>query len=131
MLLLFLTSILLAAQPTRRAKDFDRGGNLYQQNCWMCHGKLGEGNGPAATALQVDSPALAKRIDSSEEHAMVSVILDGRGDMPSFSQTFSREDALRILTWLENPKPVRKSKAKDKNAKKKKKPKSRKPKKSD
>lgn len=100
----------------------------------MCHGKMGEGSGPASAALQVDSPPLAKRFDSSDENVMVRVILDGRGDMPAFSQVFGREDAKRILTWLEEPKPVRKNKSKDKakdKANKKKKSKSRKLKKSD
>ena len=87
----------------------------------MCHGKMGEGDGPADGAFQTDSPALAKRLDPSQQNAMVRVILDGRGDMPSFSQTFGKEDAKRILKWLEDPKPVREPKSKDDQGNKKKK----------
>ena len=118
MFLFVITSLALAAQPTKRAKDFDRGGNLYKQNCWMCHGKMGEGDGPAAAALSTEAPALAKRLESSEQTKMVRVILDGRGDMPSFSPIFGRADAKRILKWLEDPKPVQKPKAKAKKEEK-------------
>ena len=124
MFLFALLSIAFASQPTKRAKDFDRGGKLYQQNCWMCHGKMGEGGGPAAAALQVESPALAKRFDASDDHAMIQIILHGDGAMPAFSSTFGYEDAKRILLWLENPKPVKDRKSKSKKDKKKKKPKS-------
>ena len=119
MLVILLTSLALAAQPTKRPKDFDRGGQLYKQNCWMCHGRLGKGNGPAAAALQTDSPALAKRIEPANQNAMVQIILHGRGDMPAFGSTFGEEDAKRILAWLENPKPVKSPKSKSKKDKKK------------
>ena len=127
MLLFVLTSIALAAQPTKRAKDFDRGGNLYKQNCWMCHGKMGEGNGPASATMLTESPALAGRFDAADENQMVRIILDGKGDMPGFSQIFGKEDAKRILKWLKDPKPVRKPKAKEKKDQKDK-PKPKKPK---
>jgi mono/diheme cytochrome c family protein len=124
MLILFLASSVLAGQPTRRAVDFDRGGNLYAQNCWMCHGKLAEGGGPAAAKFSTESPALAGVFKRSSEQA-IRIILDGKGDMPAFSQIFDKREAKRILVWLEKPAPVKKktkSKTKKKTTKKKQKP---------
>jgi mono/diheme cytochrome c family protein len=107
MFLFFFTSIVLAGQPTKRLPDVDRGGELYMRNCWMCHGKKGRGNGPAAEAFPSESPAIAKTIDRQQWEGALRVIMDGRGDMPAFSQVIDRRDAKRILTWLEDPTPVK------------------------
>jgi mono/diheme cytochrome c family protein len=124
MLLLFLIVVTFAGQPTRRAADFDRGGMMYAQNCWMCHGKLAEGGGPAAEAFSTPSPALAGSIKGkAAKDKAVRIILDGSGEMPSFSQVFDKHEAKRILTWLEEPGPIKKpnkGKSKDKKAKDKK-----------
>jgi mono/diheme cytochrome c family protein len=106
MLLFLCTSLALAGQPTKRLPDSERGGELYMSNCWMCHGKKGQGNGPAAEAFSTESPAIAK-LERQRWDGALRVIMDGRGDMPAFSQVFDRRDAKRILTWLEAPKPVK------------------------
>jgi mono/diheme cytochrome c family protein len=119
MFLLLYSTLVLASQPTKRAKDFDRGGNLYKQNCWMCHGKLGKGDGPAAGALSTPSPAVVGVLKGKEYNAALRTIMDGRGDMPAFAEVFPREDAKRILKWLEKPKPIKeKAKPKKDGAKK-------------
>ena len=115
MLLFFLSTIALASQPTKRAKDYDRGGTLYKQNCWMCHGELGGGDGPAAEAMATPSPAIAGPLQGKAYNAALRAIMDGKGDMPAYSEVFPREDAKRILKWLENPKPVKAEKPKPKN----------------
>ncbi len=117
MILFLLTALSFGGQPTKRLSDADRGGELYMQNCWMCHGRKGQGNGPAAAAFKTESPALAKRADTSREK-MIRIILDGRNDMPAFNAVMDRADASRILTWLEDPKAV-KSSTKKKPSKKK------------
>lgn len=107
MLLYLLSTIALASQPTKREKDFDRGAALYKQNCWMCHGELGEGSGPAAGSLATPSPSIVGRLEGKAYNVALRAILDGKGDMPAYSEVFPREDAKRILKWLENPKPVK------------------------
>jgi mono/diheme cytochrome c family protein len=118
MFLLFLIAVTFAGQPTRRAADFDRGGMMYAQNCWMCHGELGEGSGPAAESFSTPSPALAGVIKGkTAKDKAVRIILDGSGEMPGFSQVFDKHEAKRILTWLEEPGPIKKpskEKSKDK-----------------
>lgn len=43
--------LLLGSTVATRAGELESGGQLYQQNCAMCHGAEGKGNGPAAAAL--------------------------------------------------------------------------------
>ncbi|MGB0641610.1 MAG: c-type cytochrome, partial [Myxococcota bacterium] len=107
--LIFITSLALAASPTRRLPDDERGAELYMKNCWMCHGKVAEGNGPAAEALSTESPALAKRYEKTEWDKVIRVIMDGKGDMPAFSPVMDRHEARRILIWLDDPKPIKAS----------------------
>ena len=114
MFLFLFSTIALASQPTKRAPDFERGGNLYKQNCWMCHGELGEGNGPAAASMTTPSPAIAGPLDGKAYNAALRAIMDGKGDMPAYAEVFSREDAKRILKWLEKPKRVKAKKPKTK-----------------
>ena len=80
----------------------------------MCHGELGEGNGPAASSLSTESPAIAGKLEGKAYNAALRAIMDGKGDMPAYSEVFPREDAKRILKWLENPKPVKVKKPKTK-----------------
>ena len=103
--LILITTLAFAASPTRRLPDDERGGELYMKNCWMCHGKMAQGGGPAAVALKSESPALAKQYEKSEWDKMIRIIMDGKGDMPAFSQVMDRHEARRILVWLEDPKP--------------------------
>ncbi|MDX2275032.1 MAG: cytochrome c/FTR1 family iron permease [Hyphomonadaceae bacterium] len=56
-----LANALLAAYPTpvapSAAPDLQRGAALYREQCAMCHGPTGQGDGPAARGL--DPPAIA------------------------------------------------------------------------
>ena len=106
-LIFWILSVALASQPTKRLPDADRGGELYLQNCWMCHGKKGQGNGPASEAFSTESPKLAKVFHRTAWESQIRVIMDGRGDMPAFSQVMARSDAKRILIWLEDPKTIK------------------------
>ncbi len=86
------------AQPTATA-----GRDLYAANCASCHGRYGEGDGPAL----VDSPRampdlryLAKRNDGVFPAARVTAVIDGReivtahGDrlMPVWGNVFGELD---------------------------------------
>jgi mono/diheme cytochrome c family protein len=114
--LIFITTLAFAASPTRRLPDNERGGELYMKNCWMCHGKMAEGDGPSAVALNSESPALAKQYEKAEWDKMIRIIMDGKGDMPAFSPVMDRHEARRILVWLEEPKPVKPRTKKSKEA---------------
>jgi len=73
----------------------------------MCHGKKGQGNGPAASAFKTESPPLAKMFSGAQREQMIRIIMDGKDDMPAFNAIMDRADARRILVWLDDPKPVK------------------------
>ena len=77
-------------------------------------GELGEGDGPASSSMATPSPAIAGTLAGSAYAAALRAIMDGKGDMPAYAEVFPREDAKRILKWLENPKPVKRRKPKTK-----------------
>lgn len=99
-LLVALAGSGLAAVPTKRPPDPERGRTLYRENCWSCHGWTGEGGGPAAALLATRSPPLAGRLPEADYDALVKLILEGKGDMPAYAQVMDKYDARRILVWL-------------------------------
>lgn len=110
---LLLTAALalpaLAAQPTRRPTDDERGRELYDRHCASCHGARNAGDGPATTALVAKVPDLAGKVKA--DGATIDLVQKGKGPMPAFSATFDREDARRVTAWMakvhtEKPKPA-------------------------
>ena len=93
-------------QPGQLAPDNVRGADLYEVNCWMCHGKKGLGDGPAAKSLRTTVPALAGRVSDSGVEAAADIVMQGSGDMPGYMETLNRKDAIRILNWLNGLDPA-------------------------
>jgi high-affinity iron transporter len=50
-LAVFLAGVLLFPVLSSRADNYDQGKNIYENNCQMCHGANGKGDGPAAAAF--------------------------------------------------------------------------------
>lgn len=97
-----------AAQPTKRKPDPERGKELYERSCWMCHGRTGLGDGPAASALTVPVPPLPGGIDPADVEPHVPLIQNGRGPMPAFNENIDLRDTRRLLgylTTLDDPPP--------------------------
>src|SRR3546814_6216377 len=73
-----LAEALLGSYPVplapRSAPDLARGAKLYAENCAMCHGATGAGNGPGAAGLDpppiafTDAARARERSLRSEEH---------------------------------------------------------------
>ncbi len=87
----------------------DRGGFVYGQFCQVCHGPLGQGNGPV-TQRGFPPPAslLAERAVQMKDGQMFHVLTYGQGNMPAFSTTLSREDRWRVILYvrlLQGPSP--------------------------
>lgn len=96
------TALLVAfaaaqSQPPPSEPD---GEALFVRYCASCHGRLGEGDGPVAAAIQVSVPnlrTLASRAGGSFPRDSVIRFIDGRdlpdahGDrlMPVWGETFS------------------------------------------
>lgn len=95
-----LVGIAQAGYPTKMDKPRDRGRALYREGCWGCHGWTGEGGGPTAALLKTSAPPLAGRYTEDQFESVATIILNGRGEMPGYSQVMDRADAKRVLAWL-------------------------------
>lgn len=98
LLITLMTSLAIAAQPTKRPSDEERGKTLYNRHCTQCHGPLAEGDGPATKALIKPVPNVkgSVRIDD----LMVRILLRGQGAMPGFDGSFDKYDARRVLRYM-------------------------------
>jgi mono/diheme cytochrome c family protein len=104
--------IVMAAEPD--------GGKLFINHCASCHGPMGEGDGPVASALAVGVPSLrtlARRNGGEFPADAVAAYVDGRspraahGDrqMPVWGEVFAvaergEEDVvaarIKVLVWF-------------------------------
>lgn len=97
---LALVPLAFAAQPKKRPEDPAAGKEHWDRSCWQCHGKLNDGQGPAASALLGGVPDLRGTITPESYDALVPVILEGKGLMPAFDAEINNHDAKRILIYL-------------------------------
>ena len=97
-----LAGAALAARPTKRLDDVERGKQLYERHCVQCHGPGVAGDGAAAGALVARVPDLrGGRLNDANQEGMVIVVLDGKGPMPSFETSFDRYEARRLLRYMQ------------------------------
>ena len=102
LLLFFAGSAGAADPPKKRLSDYEEGKKIYRRSCWQCHGQMADGEGPAAAALPEGVPTLRGGVVSRDRRDELSrLILQGKGLMPAFSAEFERQDARRILIYLE------------------------------
>jgi mono/diheme cytochrome c family protein len=71
--------------------------NIYEQNCIMCHGAYGEGNGPTVRALPVKPPnfAVAAWQDAVTDTGIATVIVGG-------GTSIGRSDYMPAFEYLDN-----------------------------
>ena len=93
-----LAQSAVAEQPTKRPTDEQRGKELYDRHCVACHGAWNKGHGPATQALVRPVPDLVGRVMSSD--ATIQIVLQGKGAMPGYEQTFDKFDAKRVLDHM-------------------------------
>ena len=71
-----------------KGSEYDRGKNLYENRCQMCHGADGKGNGPAASAFSpkpenFTDPKFWQRKDI--DNFITNTVEKGHGMMPAFN----------------------------------------------
>jgi mono/diheme cytochrome c family protein len=78
-----------------------RGALLFSQNCTICHGESGRGDGPAAPSLPLQPANLYDHIPFHPDQFFFGVISKGLGGvMPAFEGQISEEDRWNILNYL-------------------------------
>lgn len=97
---MLLTTVSLAQSAER--SEYDKGKNLYNDKCHICHGRRGDGNGPGAVAF---SPRPANFTDPKfwqefNDAKIADTIRNGHGIMPAFNLTPDQIKA--IIDYLEH-----------------------------
>lgn len=72
---------------------------VYQQNCAVCHGEKGFGDGPGGAALPVKPFDLTTHVLLHDEQYLYATILNGRGYMPAFGPRLSQDEILDVIAY--------------------------------
>ncbi|MEO8164403.1 MAG: cytochrome c [Betaproteobacteria bacterium] len=86
----------------RTAESIARGRQLFQQDCAVCHGPQGRGNGPAAAALTNPPEDLATIAQPPifPDGVVVYRIANGKGTMPAFKSVLSENEQWDLLNFI-------------------------------
>lgn len=77
------------------------GERIYQQQCAVCHGPRGRGDGPAGMALNPRPADLtSKAVQAQTDGALFWKISEGRGAMPAFKGMLSEAERWQVVTYV-------------------------------
>ncbi len=78
--------------PVDRAGGLKAGQSLFSENCVLCHGKAGKGDGEAAAAMNPKPKSLVSRsVQSQTDGELFWKISEGREAMPSWKGLSEKE----------------------------------------
>ncbi len=86
--------------------NFEAGKRLYEKSCAACHGATGNGDGPAAKALDPPPAQLAGlgRMPMMSDGYLYWTIAEGgtpvKSAMPPFKAALSKDDTWKIVLFL-------------------------------
>ena len=83
------------------AAAVERGQQLFGQFCAGCHGKGGQGDGPAAAALKPKPTNLAERAGHHPDGDFAWKIAHGRGTMPGFKDQLSENQIWDLVHFIQ------------------------------
>lgn len=83
------------------AESIERGRLLFLNNCAVCHGETGMGDGPAAAGLPLQPPNLYEHVPYHPDRYFFGAITLGLGGvMPGFESEIEEEDRWNIINFL-------------------------------
>lgn len=88
--------------PIKATKaSIQKGKEIYEKKCTLCHGVKGDGNGPASAGLN------PKPTNFKESHGEKMTdgehfwkITTGRGAMPSFEKDLTNEERWHVINYI-------------------------------
>ncbi len=83
--------------------SLQRGEMLYQVNCAICHGEVGEGNGVIANFLTKKKPAdlTSEPIQSKSDGALFLTVSNGiPGSMPALNENLSVRERWDVINFI-------------------------------
>lgn len=83
------------------AKATARGKKIYNQLCWVCHGKLGKGDGPTGKDLD-PRPAnhASSAVQSQSDGAIYWKIGKGKGEMTAYGNLLSKTQRWQLTNYI-------------------------------
>ncbi len=92
---------LKVSSPQNREWNIKRGAYMFLSYCAPCHNKDGEGFGPVVQKGFIPPPSLITgRSKDWTEVAIIKVIVEGQGTMPSYAHLINNDDRARIVQYL-------------------------------
>ncbi len=88
--------------PFAQSEDaIKKGKKLYAQNCAICHGDKGKGDGMAGAALK-PKPAnfTDEKIQAQSDGAIFWKMSEGRSPMAAYKDMLSEEERWQLVTYI-------------------------------
>lgn len=93
------TNNRFANVPIDNAKA-SSGKIVYEENCAVCHGPTGYGNGPAAASLKTRPFDLTVHAPQHDDAYFIAVISGGRGEMPAFKDRLTSAQIIDVIAYM-------------------------------
>lgn len=100
---LAVSSLVLGVTGNAYAKgDAAKGKAVYAQNCAMCHGATGKGDGAAAAALNPKPNNFTKGVFKygSKDADLAKTIKNGKGPMPPWGAILKPADVDNVIAYI-------------------------------
>ena len=84
------------------AESVEQGARLYREHCLVCHGEVGDGQGPWREKLSVDPADFTEQrmMGRMTDGEMFWKISKGRGEMPAFKEKLSERQRWHLVNYL-------------------------------
>ncbi|MBC8266458.1 MAG: cytochrome c [Flavobacteriales bacterium] len=82
-------------------KAIKKGGKIFGQLCWTCHGKTGKGDGPAGVNLQpTPSDFSSINLQKQSDGELFWKITNGKGVMLSYEDLLSDKQRWQLVNFI-------------------------------
>lgn len=78
-----------------------RGEHLYNNYCYVCHGKSGDGDGPLIPRYTNPPPFTSQRLMKMSSIEILNIIVYGKRDMPSHAGQIEEVDRWKLVHYVE------------------------------
>jgi mono/diheme cytochrome c family protein len=84
------------------AENLAAGEQLFSDNCVLCHGEKGMGDGPGAKTIKVKPANFTDpKVQSSEtDGALFWKMSNGRGPMPAWKDVLTDEERWKLVNYI-------------------------------
>ena len=81
--------------------DINIGSEMYLMYCSLCHGEMGQGDGPAGTGLPIPAADFtSEKVKKQSDGAVYWKLSTGRGNMVSYKSVLTEEERWQIVSFI-------------------------------